>query len=163
GETQLSYGALDDLARRLAGGLPALDVQPGQHVAMLIPNVPTFSVAYFGCQYAACPVVPVNVLLAPDEIAHILPDPEAAAFIVWERLLPQAEEAIAKSGRKIRLIIARADAADTGAPEGAHPLTAVLGAGAPVLDLPPTMPDDTAVLLYTSGTTGRPKAAELTH
>ena len=163
GEAQLSYGALDDLAQRMAGGLKSIGVQPGQHVAILTPNVPAFSVAYFGCHYAACPVVPVNVLLAADEIAFILKDSDAVAFIVWDRLLPQAQEALAKAGTATRLIVAKADPGDTSAPPGAHSMAALLGAGQAVRDLPLTMPDDTAVLLYTSGTTGRPKGAELTH
>jgi long-chain acyl-CoA synthetase len=162
GDAQLSYAALDELARRMAGGLRSIGVQPGQHVAVFTPNVPAFSVAYFGCHYASCPVVPINVLLAADEIAYIIENAEVAAFVVWERLLPQAEEALAKARTSAKLIVARANPADTSAPPGAHSMAALLGAG-PVDDLPATMPDDTAVLLYTSGTTGRPKGAELTH
>jgi long-chain acyl-CoA synthetase len=162
-DAQLSYAALDELARRMAGGLRSLGVQPGQHVAILTPNVPAFSVAYFGCHYAACPVVPVNVLLAADEIAYIIEDADIAAFVVWERLLPQAEEALAKARTSAKLIVARADRADMSAPPGAHSMTALLAADHAVSDLPATMADDTAVVLYTSGTTGRPKGAELTH
>ncbi|WP_437587467.1 long-chain-fatty-acid--CoA ligase [Sorangium sp. So ce1000] len=163
GDAQLSYRALDEVARRMAGGLRTLGVQPGQHVAIFTPNVPAFSVAYFGCHYAACPVVPVNVLLAADEIAFLLKHSDAVAFIVWERLLPQAQEALAKAGTGAKLIVAKADPADISAPTGAHSMSALLGAGHEVTNLPTTMPDDTAVILYTSGTTGRPKGAELTH
>jgi long-chain acyl-CoA synthetase len=162
-DSQLSYAALDELARRMAGGLRSIGVQPGQHVAILTPNVPAFSVAYFGCHYAACPVIPVNVLLSADEIAYIIEDADIAAFVVWERLLPQAEEALAKARTSARLIVAKADRSDTSAPPGAHSMAALLAADHAVSDLPSTMADDTAVVLYTSGTTGRPKGAELTH
>ncbi len=159
----MSYRTLDELARRMAGGLRSLGIQPGAHVAIFTPNVPVFSVAYFGCHYAACPVIPVNVLLAADEIAYLLDDANVAALVVWERLLPQAQEALTKSSRAVQLIVAKADPDDVSAPPGAHNLTALLAASQAVTDLPATTAEDTAVVLYTSGTTGRPKGAELTH
>jgi long-chain acyl-CoA synthetase len=166
GDAELSYRAVHDLAGRFAGALRALGVRPGQHVALLLPNVPSFTLAYFGAHYAGCPVVPLNVLFRPDEIAYHLEDSDAVALVVWEGLLPQAEEAFRRVATCKHLIACRADARDLQAPqnvEGGHNLMALLGEAAPVTDLPATMPDDTAVLLYTSGTTGRPKGAELSH
>jgi long-chain acyl-CoA synthetase len=163
GESRMSYRTLDELARRMAGGLRSLGIQPGAHVAIFAPNVPAFSVAYFGCHYAACPVIPVNVLLSADEIAYLLNDANVTALVVWERLLPQAQEALTKSRRAVEVIVAKADPDDLLAPPGAHNLTALLAAGHAVSDLPATTSEDTAVVLYTSGTTGRPKGAELTH
>jgi long-chain acyl-CoA synthetase len=163
GDKQVSYGVLDEQARCLAGGLRKLGINAGQHVAVLTPNVPAFSAAYFGCHYAACPVVPINALLAPEEIAFLLRDSDAVALIAWERLLPQATEALAKAGVPARLIVAKSDSHDTAVPAGAHSLAELLDCGAAVRELPLTAPTDTAVVLYTSGTTGRPKGAELTH
>ncbi len=159
GATTLDYASLDTFARMFAGALRHLGVPPGQHVALLLPNVPQFTVAYFGCHYAGNPVVPLNPLLTPDELAYHLEDSQAAVVVVWERFLPAVEQVA--GGRHV--IVARADLGDLSAPEGSHNLTSLV-AGAQPVDVPhSTSPEDTAVVLYTSGTTGRPKGAELTH
>src|ERR687896_175070 len=69
GDKEVDYTTLDLCARLFAGALDGLGVRPGEHVALLLPNVPQFSVAYFGCHYAGNPVVPLNVLLSADELA----------------------------------------------------------------------------------------------
>ena len=163
GDTDLTYRALDALARRFAGALQGLSVEPGRPVALLIPNVPQFTICYFGCHYAGNPVVPLNVLLTPDEIAYHLEDSGAAALVAWEGFAAGAGQAFARVPTCAHLVVARANPADLTAPEEALSLTALLQGAAPVDELPATGADDTAVILYTSGTTGRPKGAELTH
>ncbi len=162
GDTDIPYAALDEMARRFAGALSKLGVGRGQHVALMLPNVPQFSIAYFGVHYAGGVVVPLNVLLTPDEIAYHLDDSDAVALVVWEGFLEQAQAGFNRAGGCKQLIVAKADPKDASAPEGALSMTALVGGATPVTDLPDTMPDDTAVILYTSGTTGRPKGAELT-
>jgi long-chain acyl-CoA synthetase len=157
GDTRMTYRTLHETCQSLAGGLRSIGLTPGQHVALLLPNVPQFAVAYFGCHYAACPVVPLNVLFTAEEIAYHLADSDAAAVIVWERFLPQVQEALLRVPT-CRLIVVGAQAA----PTGAHSLASLL-TSTPVRDVPPTMPDDPAVILYTSGTTGRAKGAMLSH
>ena len=125
--------------------------------------MPHFTIAYFGAHYAAAPVVPLNVLLTADEIAYHLEDSDSVALVVWEGFYEQARKAFDRVATCKHLIVAKADRADVTAPEGAVSMTALIGGAEPITDLPPTMPDDTAVILYTSGTTGRPKGAELTH
>ncbi|HZO11699.1 MAG TPA: long-chain fatty acid--CoA ligase [Polyangiaceae bacterium] len=139
-----NYRELDTAARRVAGALRARGMERGTHVALMLPNVPSFATAYYGCHYAGLPVVPLNVMLKTDEIAYHLEDSDAAALVVHESLVEQARAACGKS----QMIVA-GDRLDMDAP--------------PVDELPDTRADDTAVLLYTSGTTGRPKGAELTH
>ncbi|HEU5001530.1 MAG TPA: long-chain fatty acid--CoA ligase [Actinomycetota bacterium] len=163
GDTDLTYRTVDTLARRFAGALRALAVEPGRPVALLIPNVPQFTICYFGCHYAGNPVVPLNVLLTPDEIAYHLEDSGAAALVAWEGFAPGAQAAHQRVDTCAHLILAKANPTDLTAPEGAYNLTAVIQAADPVGELPPTEADDTAVILYTSGTTGKPKGAELTH
>lgn len=163
GELAMSYAELHGLAQRFAGGLHGLGLRRGQHVALMLPNVPHFTIAYFGAHYAAAPVVPLNVLLTPDEIAYHLDDSDAVALVVWEGFYEQARAGFDRVETCKHLIVAKADRTDTTAPEGAQSMTALIAGATPVDDLPDTMPDDTAVILYTSGTTGRPKGAELTH
>jgi long-chain acyl-CoA synthetase len=163
GPTTLDYRTLHAMAQRFGGALRGLGLKPGQHVALMLPNVPHFTMAYYGAHYAANPVVPLNVLLTADEVAYHLDDSDAVALVVWEGFLQAAEPAFARVETCKHLIVARGDRADLTAPAGAHNMTALLGGATPLTDLPATMPDDTAVILYTSGTTGRPKGAELTH
>jgi long-chain acyl-CoA synthetase len=163
GEHMLDHATLDDLARRFATGLGGLGVEPGQPVALLLPNVAHFPVAYFGCHRAGSPVVPLNPLLSADELAWQLSDSGAVALVVWESLLERVEPALARAPQCGHVIVARADLGDLSAPDGAHNLTAVVLAADPASGPPASGGTDTAVILYTSGTTGRPKGAELTH
>ncbi|AKF05703.1 long-chain-fatty-acid--CoA ligase [Sandaracinus amylolyticus] len=163
GDVTLPYAMLHGMVQRFAGGLAKLGVHRGQHVALMLPNVPHFTIAYYGGHYAGTPIVPLNVLLTADEIAYHLDDSDAVALVVWEGFLPQAQAAFARTDACKHLIVCKADRTDLSAPEGAVNFTALVTGSDPVTDVAATMPDDTAVILYTSGTTGRPKGAELTH
>lgn len=159
----LPYAMVDGLARKFAGALKGLGIKPGQHVALMLPNVPQFTISYFGAHYAANPVVPLNVLLTADEIHYHLDDSEAVALVVWEGFFDAAKAGFARSETCKHLIVVKADRADMSAPEGALNFATITMPAQPVADVPATSPDDTAVILYTSGTTGRPKGAELSH
>ena len=163
GDARLTYAELDGLARRVAAGLAGLGVRRGEHVALLLPNVPQFTVCYYAAQLLGCPVVPLNVLLTKDEIAYHLADSDAVALIAWESLFANAAAARETVPTCKRLVLAKTDRMDTTAPEGVQSLNALLAGQNSVAEAAATMPDDTAVVLYTSGTTGRPKGAELSH
>jgi long-chain acyl-CoA synthetase len=158
----VSYRALHVSAQRFAGGLARLGVAGGRPIALLLPNVPHFPIAYFGGHYAGCPIVPLNPLLTAEEIAYHLADAGAVGLIAWAPLLPQARAALARVDACRHLIVAGPGGA-AAAPEGATSFSELSDGGEPRRDTAATMPDDTAVILYTSGTTGRPKGAELTH
>jgi len=148
----LTFAELDRAARGVAASLHARGVRPGQHVALMIPNVPEFTVAYFGILYAGCAVVPLNVLLSAPEVAYHIEDSEARLLIAHPLFREPAARGAQEAG--VPLVLSEGEG------EGDLP---AMRAAAPVAALHPTSPDDIAVLLYTSGTTGKPKGAELTH
>jgi acyl-CoA synthetase (AMP-forming)/AMP-acid ligase II len=115
GDVTLPYAMVDGLAQKFAGALRALGLKPGQHVALMLPNVPQFTIAYFGCHYAGNPVVPLNVLLTADEIAYHLDDSDAVAVVAWEGFLEQAQHGFARVASCKHLIVAKADRADLSA------------------------------------------------
>jgi len=154
GNDQLTYAELDAAATHVAAGLHAAGIRPGDHVALSCPNLPFFPIAYFGILKAGAAVVPINVLLKPREIAYHLRDSHAKAIVAFEGTpeLPIGETC-------------RAAAAEAGTPHVflmPRDLPALMRDD-PSFHPPRREPHDTAVILYTSGTTGRPKGAELTH
>lgn len=163
GDVKISYASLHSQSQRFASALKGIGLQDGEHVALLIPNVPQFTMAYFACHIASNPVVPLNVLLKADEIAYHLEDSDSKAVIVWEGFLAEARAGFDKTDSCRELIIVKADPTDLTAPEGLHNLVSLIASFPPMTEMPTTNPDDTAVILYTSGTTGKAKGAQLTH
>ncbi len=168
GMLRLSYGQISALASQLANGLRARGIQPGDHVALSCPNTPHFVVAYFAILRVGAVVVPLNVLLKPREIAYHLNDSDAVAIIAFEGtpelpIAKMAREALAEAPRCKDLLVITLGAGTPTSVEGAVTLDEVMAGQSPVSATHPTRADDTAVMLYTSGTTGQPKGAELTH
>ena len=154
GDTQVTYAALNAQASQLAAGLHAAGIRAGDSVALSCPNLPYFPLAYFAILKAGAVVVPVNVLLKPREIAYHLRDSHARAILAFEGTpdLPTGE-------------MCTAAAAEAGTPRVIlmpRDLPALMRDD-PSFMTPRRQPEDTAVILYTSGTTGHPKGAELTH
>ncbi len=155
---RMSYGQLNEAANRCAAGLAQMGVRPGDKVALMLPNVPEFAIAYFGVLKAGCCVVPLNTLFKAPEIAHQLEDSDTSALIIAETLLPEARRALSAVEAYHHVIVA-----GRRAPAGCRRFAEVLEAGRPDFDTVQTSADDTAVILYTAGAIGRPKGAELTH
>ncbi len=166
-QSHLTYGQLDSQAARVAAGLAALGIAPGDRVALSCPNLPFFPLAYFGILKAGAVVVPLNVLLKPREIAYHLRDSDARALIAFEGTaeLPigsMARAACDDTGcPHLVIITANPAAATTISP--ALTLGQIMHSHSGQFETCPCRPDDTAVILYTSGTTGQAKGAELTH
>jgi len=146
----LSYADLDDASARLAGLLAARGIGPGDRVGIMLPNVPQFCVVYYGILRLGAVAVPMNVLLKGRETAHYLRDPGARAVLAWA---PFAEHA--RSGAEV----AGAECVEVEA--GAF--EELLAAAEPLREIHPCEGSETAVILYTSGTTGVPKGAALSH
>lgn len=149
---RMTYAQLDRAARGVARALRDRGVSPGEQVAILIPNTPEFTIAYFGILYAGCTVVPLNVLLTAPEVTYHLQDSEARLLIAHPLFAEPAKKGAAEAG--VPVLLSSGDAPET--------LVGLAG-GEPIAAMHQTDATDTAVILYTSGTTGKPKGAELTH
>jgi long-chain acyl-CoA synthetase len=155
GEHRLSYEELWRQARSLGAGLRELGVRPGDRVALLCPNSVDFPRAYYAILAAGAVVVPVHLLLTADEMAFVLRDSGAALLVCAAGFAEVARQAGAATGVPV-VTVGEAEGADgrlTEAAAGVQPLASYESRNA----------DDPAVVLYTSGTTGRPKGAVLTH
>jgi long-chain acyl-CoA synthetase len=150
GEAGLSYAELDERGARLATLLREKGVERGDRVGVMLPNVLEFPVAYYGVLRGGGVVVPMNVLLKRREIAFYLEDSGAKLLLAWQGFCEEARGGAAEAG------------ADLIEVEPAS-LAEMLSGHEPAPGLVDTDEDDTAVILYTSGTTGKPKGAELTH
>ncbi|MCU1623672.1 MAG: long-chain fatty-acid-CoA ligase [Frankiales bacterium] len=141
GET-LTWAELDARVSAAARGLQALGAAPGDRVAIHLGNTPDFAVAYFGSLRAGCVALPVNTSYTADEVGHVLSDSGASIVLtgVATASLVSAPTVVVTASQQWRQLLADRTA------------MASVGGG-----------EDLAVLLYTSGTSGRPKGAMLTH
>src|SRR3954471_10059580 len=145
-----SYKLLDEASARVAAMLKAMGLQPGDRVGIMLPNVPYFPVAYYGVLRAGGVVVPMNVLLKGREVGFYLKDPGAKIIFAWHDFLDAAQTGADEAGAEVIAV-------KPGEIEG------VIFDHEPDADVADVADDATAVILYTSGTTGQPKGAELTH
>jgi long-chain acyl-CoA synthetase len=150
GGQTLTYGDLDDKSARLATLLRERGLEPGDRVGVMLPNVLEFPVVYYGVLRAGGVAVPMNVLLKKREIAFYLADSGARLLLAWHGFAEEAREGAAEAGTELIEVEPEAFAATL---DGLDP------AGEPAT----VDEEDTAVILYTSGTTGKPKGAELSH
>ena len=165
-EKKMTYAELNAAANMFANGLTKLGIKKGDKVALMMPNLPYFPIAYYGILKTGATVVPFNVLFTAREVAYHIKDSDAVALIGFSMFGEAAVGGFEQVDACKTLIMANADPSQPFAGDGktVFDFNHFLGfGGSPVFDTVQTMPDDTAVILYTSGTTGTPKGAQLTH
>lgn len=158
GTSTLSWAELDDLVDRAASALRGLGLAPGDRIVLQLGNSVDFPALYFGALRAGLVAVPANTGYTGPELAHLLADSGAAALVTSSVHVIAAADSL-RTGPLRHLVVA----APSG-PDGTLPLPGLL-ADAPPLAFRhvPRSPEDLAVLGYTSGTSGRPRGAMLTH
>src|SRR5215211_3447184 len=150
GPLELTYADLDDRSARLVTLLREKGLQQGDRVGVMLPNVLEFPISYYGVLRAGGVVVPMNVLLKRREIAFYLEDSGTKLLLAWQGFCEEARGGAADAG--VELVEVEPEL-----------FAELLGDREPSSELVDTDEEDTAVILYTSGTTGKPKGAELTH
>jgi long-chain acyl-CoA synthetase len=155
-----TYAQVDEVSGRIAASLLRLGLQRGDKVAVQLPNLPQFLFTYFGILKAGLVMVPLNPLLRAGEVAYHLEDSDTKVLITFETFADEAVKG-ASQVEGVMTYVVNLPGSDE-RPEGTRhydELYLAEDSG----EIEPTNADDTAVLLYTSGTTGKPKGAELTH
>jgi long-chain acyl-CoA synthetase len=144
-----TYDMLDEGASRVAGLLRARGLRPGDRVGIMVPNVPHFGIVYYGIVRAGGVVVPMNVLLKAREVSFYLSDSGARFLFVWHGFAEEGQNGADQTSAEA-IVITPGE------------FEAMLADSPREPDNIERDPADTAVILYTSGTTGTPKGAELT-
>ncbi|MGH2714265.1 MAG: long-chain-fatty-acid--CoA ligase [Thermoleophilaceae bacterium] len=149
-DVELSYAVLDGSSARIAALPKAKGLEPGDRVGLMMPNVPYFPAIYYAILRAGCIVVPINVLLKGREVAFYLSDPGAKLMFAWHDFAEAAQTGAGEAGAEVILV-------------KPGEFEQLVMEHEPVDGVAESSAEDTAVILYTSGTTGKPKGAELTH
>jgi benzoate-CoA ligase len=157
----LSYGQLEQRARRLAGALQAAGLRRDERVLLLMLDSHDWPVAFLGCLYAGIVPVAVNTLLTTDDYAYMLEHSRAQAALVSGALLPQLQEALKQSGQPLQTVIVSQPTGPL--PDGMQEFEAALAAVEPAAKPAPTTGDEPGFWLYSSGSTGKPKGTVHTH
>lgn len=167
-DVRLTYGQLDGMSNKVANALVKMGIGHGDKVALNCPNLPYFPIVYYAIMKVGAAVVPTCVLFTPREIAYQLRDSDAKAIFAFEGTpeLPigaSSKAAFDEVESCEHLVILPPELTKPSPFDGLKTLTELIASESDKFETFPTDPDDTCAILYTSGTTGQPKGAELTH
>jgi len=156
--TEIKYSTLIEAVRRLARGLYKLGIRRGDRVALMLPNLPQFPIAYYAILRLGAVVVPINMMYKGREAAALLEDSEAKAIIAWSGVWDDISRGIGVIS-SLKTIILLGDSL----PESTFNLSKLIAENRPMADITDTEDDDPAVIQYTAGLSGTSKGVELTH
>lgn len=161
----VTYGQLDAQITRFANGLKSLGVEKGDHVALLLGNSPHFIIGLYGALRIGARVIPINPIYTPDEIGYILHNGDVKVVIALDKLLPFFDQLTAKVPNVKHVILCESSSESEieETHEKMKSFTSVMHRGTDQFDFPEISEQEVAIILYTSGTTGKPKGAMLTH
>ncbi len=154
----MTYQQLDEAASRLAAGLSGLGIRHGERMGVMIPNSPHFAISFFALARMGVTVIPIHAHCVAANIAHQLADSEASGILFWEKFGTEVRKALVDlPGARHRIVLG------AGSQGNEKRLTVLMEMHAPLQEVAPCDPDETAVILYTSGPSGKRMGVELTH
>ena len=168
-DIRMTYGELDAMSNKVANALNEMGIGHGDKVALNCPNLPYFPIVYYGILKAGAVIVPTCVLFTAREIAYQLKDSDAKAIFAFEGTDELPTGASSKNAFdevdscEHLVIMTKEPAGKSSFPEEHRSLDDLIFSQSDKFEIYPTAPSDTCAILYTSGTTGQPKGAELTH
>lgn len=167
-QTQVTFAQLEEKVNQLANGLKNSGIQQGDKVMVVCPNRVEFPILFYAILKIGAIMVPVNILSKRGELEYYLDDTKAKAIVCIQgnAKMPTAEEGLAAFNAVKtceQFILIATDPNDASPYEGTKTVNELMKDQSQDCDVCVTKSDDTAVILYTAGTTGQAKGAELTH